>query len=422
LPFLRTSELNMHYETGGDGKEVLLLLHGNFASWRWWQPLLKNTPAGYRAYAPDLRGCGDTDQPEEGYTIAQHAEDLNQMIGALGFKRLHLVGHSLGGCVALDYALNNPRRIKTLTLVAPAPAEGLSVVKAASNGYIGTNCSSALLSAIRLSERLGTYRRVMEKALSGMMRPDRIGGDFEVLVDDAVRMSRNAAVGHVETLYCWDVRDVIGRLNLPVLIIGGCNDHLIPPEALQHAAEKFPNGRLILWPGMGHTPQLEHPERFNKILYKFTRQHSMTRAAKMRKRICRFFASMSNGRERGGCPGMKLNFFSNNSGIKQKARQKKPGLRLSPEDLMPAICREFACTRELILRKGKKNNFARDVAIYLSREMTGESGVALGRYFGISGASITVRHGFIAGKIVKDRKLKKQVRRIKGSIGNPPLI
>jgi 3-oxoadipate enol-lactonase len=206
LPFLKTSELNIHYETGGHGREVLLLLHGNFASWRWWQPLLKNTPRGYRAYAPDLRGCGDTDQPEEGYTIAQHAEDLNQMIVALGLKRLHLVGHSLGGCVALDYALNNPQRIKTLTLVAPAPAEGLSVVKAAGNGYVGTNGSSALLSAIRLSERLGTYRRVMEKAISHMMRPDRIGGDFEVLVDDAVRMSHNAAVGHVETLSCWDVR------------------------------------------------------------------------------------------------------------------------------------------------------------------------------------------------------------------------
>jgi 3-oxoadipate enol-lactonase len=418
LPFLTTSELNIHYETGGDGKEVLLLLHGNFASWRWWQPLLKNTPRGYRTYAPDLRGCGDTDQPEEGYTIAQHAEDLNQMIGALGLKRIHLVGHSLGGCVALDYALNYPQQIRTLTLVAPAPAEGLSVIKAASNGYVGTNSSSTILSAIRLSERLGTYRRVMEKALCRMMKPERVGGVFEVLVDDAVRMSRNAAVGHVETLNCWDVRDVIGQLNLPVLIIGGCNDQLISPEALQNAAEKFPNGRLIMWPGMGHTPQLEQPERFNKILYKFTRQHSMTRAAKMRKKICRFFESMSNGRDRDGYLRVKQNFLSRASCIKQKPQVKRLRPRLTTEDLMPAICHEFTCTRELILRKGKKKNFARDVAIYLSREMTGESGVALGRYFGISGASITVRHGYIAGKIVKDRRLKRQVKRIKASIAN----
>jgi 3-oxoadipate enol-lactonase len=299
MPFLKTSELNMHYETGGNGKEVLLLLHGNFASWRWWQPLLKNTPRGYRAYAPDLRGCGDTDRPEEGYTIAQHAEDLDQMIGALRLRRLHLVGHSLGGCVALDYALNNPRRIKTLTLVAPAPAEGASVIDASSNGY-GTSSSSTLHSAFRLSARLGTYRKAIEKALSRLMSADQIDGDFEALVDDAVRMSLNAAVGHIETLNCWDVRDVIDQLNLPVLIIGGRNDHLISPEALRQAAEKFPNGRLIMWPKMGHTPQLEQPEKFNKILFKFTRQHAMSTPRKLRKNICRFFAGMSNGRHHEG--------------------------------------------------------------------------------------------------------------------------
>lgn len=62
-------------------------------------------------------------------------------------------------------------------------------------------------------------------------------------------------------------------------------------------------------------------------------------------------------------------------------------------------------TSELILQKGKKGNLARDVAIYLSREMIGESGVALGQHFGISGAGVTVRHGIIANKIKKDRKL-----------------
>ena len=78
----------------------------------------------------------------------------------------------------------------------------------------------------------------------------------------------------------------------------------------------------------------------------------------------------------------------------------------------------MSCTHEAVLRKGKKGNLARDVAIYLSREMTGESGVALGRFFGISGAGITVRHGIISEKIIKDRKLNRQVNRIKKAIIN----
>jgi REP element-mobilizing transposase RayT len=116
---------------------------------------------------------------------------------------------------------------------------------------------------------------------------------------------------------------------------------------------------------------------------------------------------------------IKRNFLSMDPDIKEKPQLKslKPGL--TAEELMPAICKEFACTREAILRKGKKGNLSRDVAIYLSREMTGESGVALGRYFGISGAGVTVRHGIIAEKIKKDRKLSRQVNRVrKATINN----
>jgi putative transposase len=115
---------------------------------------------------------------------------------------------------------------------------------------------------------------------------------------------------------------------------------------------------------------------------------------------------------------IKRNFLSNDADIKEKPQLKslKPGL--SPEDLLTAICNEFACTRKVILQKGKKGNLARDLAIYLSREMTGESGISLGRHYGISGAGITVRHSIIAEKIKKNRKLKGQINRIKKAIIN----
>lgn len=115
---------------------------------------------------------------------------------------------------------------------------------------------------------------------------------------------------------------------------------------------------------------------------------------------------------------IKRYFLSKDPDIKEKPELKglKPGVTF--DDLIPAICNEYACTREIILQKGKKGNLARDVAIYLSREMTGESGVALGRYFGISGAGVTVRHGITAEEIKKDRKLNRQINRIKKAIIN----
>jgi len=97
------------------------------------------------------------------------------------------------------------------------------------------------------------------------------------------------------------------------------------------------------------------------------------------------------------------------------------GLKPRPtcDDLIQVLCNEFGCGPESILQKGKKRNLPRDLAIYLCREMTGESGVALGRNFGgISGAGITIKHNRIAAQIERDRNLKGRVDSIRKKITN----
>src|SRR6195256_2089356 len=81
MPSLETPRLRIHYEEAGSGPELFVLVHGNFASWRWWKPVLERLPAGWRAIAPDLRGCGETsggepDETRSGYGIPELAEDL----------------------------------------------------------------------------------------------------------------------------------------------------------------------------------------------------------------------------------------------------------------------------------------------------------------------------------------------------------
>ena len=93
--------------------------------------------------------------------------------------------------------------------------------------------------------------------------------------------------------------------------------------------------------------------------------------------------------------------------------------RLTPNEVVAAVCNEFNWDRHLILQKGRKKNLARDVAIYLCRDLTGESGVELGRYFGnISGAGITVRHNHISKEIQNNRRLKGKINRLKKRIIN----
>ncbi|CAB1076703.1 hypothetical protein D1AOALGA4SA_4498 [Olavius algarvensis Delta 1 endosymbiont] len=93
--------------------------------------------------------------------------------------------------------------------------------------------------------------------------------------------------------------------------------------------------------------------------------------------------------------------------------------RLTAERVVAAVSEEFDCSKDLIRQKGRKKNLVRDVAIYLSREFTGDSGVNLGKYFGnISGAGITVRYNHLAKQIQSNQKLKRRIQRIRSKIIN----
>lgn len=116
---------------------------------------------------------------------------------------------------------------------------------------------------------------------------------------------------------------------------------------------------------------------------------------------------------------IRQEILTKHADIKEKPQLRSLKPRHAAEGLVSVVCEEFGCGRDAILIKGKKRNLARDVAIYLSREMTGESGVALGHYFGgISGAGIAVRHRHITDKMKTDRKLRRRVNRIRRKIIN----
>ena len=115
---------------------------------------------------------------------------------------------------------------------------------------------------------------------------------------------------------------------------------------------------------------------------------------------------------------VKKTFLSKESNSKEIPQLKILKPRPTPDALIQAVSDEFGCGMESILRKGKKRNLARDVAIYLCREMTGETSVALGRRFDISGAGIAARHDRIAKKLETDRKLKGREHRIRRKILN----
>lgn len=273
MPFIKLPELSLHYEHAGRGRTVLVLVHGNFASWRWWSPFLQNLPADeYTVYALDLRGCGDSDHPDDGYTIPQMAEDLYHFARALKLPRFHLVGHSLGGAVSLQFALNHPTLLHTLLLTAPAPAEGMPGLKRNIFG-IGAVELNHLVRSLDLS------RSVLRQALKDMMpNLPHDTKEFKALIDDATRMSPGALDGFITTLADWNVLDELSDLALPVLILWGEQDRIVKRDALERMIDVLPEAQLVTWPEAGHVPQLEYTEQFQTLLLEFVNTHCVSYA------------------------------------------------------------------------------------------------------------------------------------------------
>lgn len=278
MPFIQTPNLRIHYRGAGSGDQALLLLHGNFGSWRWWQPVLEQLPPGLRAYAPDLRGCGDTERPGYGHNIETLAADAQAFVTALELRQLHVVGHSLGGAIALQLALDHPERVLSLMLVAPPPAEGRSVVRredwfshSVSRLFdISSEASVVTLGAsYRLLRHLGTNRPLLRRALLRLAPSLRYDGAFIELVSDAARMAPQAVVGHLQALDEWNVEGRIRELRMRTLVVGGARDVLIGADELARFCRRLRRGRLVIWPDVGHAVQLEQPGRFIALINAF---------------------------------------------------------------------------------------------------------------------------------------------------------
>jgi pimeloyl-ACP methyl ester carboxylesterase len=287
MPFLDTPRLRIHYEEAGSGPEVFVLVHGNFASWRWWKPVLERLRPGWRAYAPDLRGCGETPGGAVGddrsaYGIPQLAEDLAGFVDGLGLGAFYLVGHSLGGAVALQYSLHHQGRVRSLTLASPPPPTGLAAMRE------GSSTSARLLrrvdpdhrpsmavlqSSYRIQRSMGTHRWMLRRALAEMMPSAALEpGMAESLLADAARTSSDAVVGFLQALHRWNVESALPNLRVPTTILWGAKDVLVPRAGLETMARLIPSGELVIWRDAGHSPQLERPDDFVALLARSVRR------------------------------------------------------------------------------------------------------------------------------------------------------
>jgi pimeloyl-ACP methyl ester carboxylesterase len=264
---VRTEMLHGHPMTYGEAGKgpVLLLIHGMGGNLENWQEVIEPLARNHTVIAPDLPGHGESAPGAGDYSIGALAAGLRDLLLALGHERATLVGHSLGGGIAMQFAYQFPEMVERLVLV--------------SSGGLGREVSPVLRAAalpgadLFIAATAGVGQRVGSMLGRGL---SAIGLRPNADVAEVLRGYGTLSDPTRRAAFLATVRAVIGtggqrvhagdRLYLaeavPVLIIWGARDPLIPAHHGEDAHRNIPGSRLTIFEDVGHLPQVEAPSRF----------------------------------------------------------------------------------------------------------------------------------------------------------------
>jgi pimeloyl-ACP methyl ester carboxylesterase len=262
------------YVKAGTGP-ALLLLHGLGCTHRTWLPVLDALAERYTVIAPDLLGHGLSDKPRADYSVGGYANGMRDLLTLLGVDKVTVVGHSFGGGVAMQFAYQFPERTERLVLVGSGGLgpEVSSAIKAITTTGFYQVMGALTLPGVRQAGTFG-LRTLSRTGLNQFRDYDEVAEIYESFRDPAAR----AAIRHVvRAVVDWQgqIVTMADRAYLteamPMCVIWGDQDRVIPVSHAARAAELAPGARVEIVPNAGHFPHKDHPQRFVKILNDFVR-------------------------------------------------------------------------------------------------------------------------------------------------------
>jgi pimeloyl-ACP methyl ester carboxylesterase len=265
------------YEWSEEGTP-LLMLHGFGNDAHVWEDLAEAVAPHYRTLALDLRGHGDSDRDPEGrYDHLSMARDVEAVCEALDIKRVVLVGHSMGGRVAMRFAGRNQEKLAGLVIVDSAPdldARGVSRIRTE------TESRDPTFRSVREYEELLSvnYPVARPDVISGLARHwirERPDGRFELKLDPALMKARGPQGSEEETRrWMEEEREALWSAlrgsSCPVLVVrGAASDVLSAETADEMVDEALQKGRLVVVARAGHSVMIDNPEAFRDAVCDF---------------------------------------------------------------------------------------------------------------------------------------------------------
>jgi 4,5:9,10-diseco-3-hydroxy-5,9,17-trioxoandrosta-1(10),2-diene-4-oate hydrolase len=268
--YIKVGNLNTRYWALGDKGTPVLLIHGLGASADIWMYNVEALARQHRVYVPDLVGFGRSDKPGPSFSPFDYTPFLDDFMNLLKIERVSLVGQSLGGGIALHYALQFPKKMNKLVLVDSAGLgkEVIWTLRLMSLPWIGELFSYPSRKGVEIFFKLAVRNRALvtkdfvELYYDIFSRPG-----FQKFFLMILRQIVDIRGAREEILD--PILNNLNKIAQPVLIIWGEKDGVLPIQHGYLGKEKLPNAKLNIMEGCGHIPFFEKSDEFNELVLNF---------------------------------------------------------------------------------------------------------------------------------------------------------
>lgn len=264
MAFIENQGARIYWDQHGEGEPVLLIMGLSYPSslWHRTRPVLAKQ---YRTIALDNRGSGQSDAPEKPYSMSIMASDAAAVLDAAGVQSTHVFGMSMGGMIAQEFALQYPRRVRSLILGCTA-AGGPTAVRAEAE------VNKILMSRMDPEEAALAIRPYVYDA----------GTPLEKIEEDlAIRRkwfpTGQGYLGQLQAILSWEAYSRLDQITAPTLVIHGEGDRLVPPGNGKLIASRIPGARLVVIPHASHIFATDQTEASHRAVLGFLAKQAKQR-------------------------------------------------------------------------------------------------------------------------------------------------
>lgn len=261
MPKTAINDSSLFYEVRGKGSP-LLLIAGLGSDSSSWLGVIKNFEGNFKTIAFDNRGCGRSDIGGREFSIALMAEDAVKLLDFLGVEKAHILGHSMGGYIAQEVAINYPERVDKLVLSSTAAVSSKR------------NCEFFYDMYCRLKEKgysKDWYMRWVPWLFSAEAIADK--NFIDSFIKNSLRypyfQKAEGFKNQIDAIYSFDVRDKIASIKSKTLVLEGGDDRLITPEESGVMAMSIHGSEFKLLEDAAHAIQIETPKLFSAVVLDF---------------------------------------------------------------------------------------------------------------------------------------------------------